>query len=582
MSTTTRHPILTQHFDSSDVAFAQIEKEIATLQEGIRALLAFRNTFTPTYRLPPEILTRVFSFVRHVPKHNEREPNLQKLVQWITVTHVSQHWRNVAVGSPSLWSFICNSYPKHITQEWLRRAKDASLSLYWHQTPLSDPELVSRSLFRTCHLSLDLASIPWNSLLPHLTSPAPLLESLAIAISYGHPKPSAIPDNIFSGTTPHLRRLQLQGCTIDIRCSSLFRDLTWLEIWDPVQKFDTTDVLEVLRKLPRLLFIILCGVLDNSAALVSPDFGIVALNSLGSLSIHGESFDKHLDILSHLSIPTSSTVFFHASCSHRQKGDVVTALFDFLSVHQSARQASSTVLVDSIDLRCFATSFVLELNLNCTKPGYVDGLLRFSLSGGWDYPLMPDTPKVATLFSYLPLAALSSFQTNFSLAMGTWSRIFGALPELKRISVVGEGADNVLSVIINDFKSKCPPGYAADWERKRRKEKKGKVESGGHEIAQAALASSSHLFTWDPIFPKLEYLVLDKSDHFTRSVEDLVAVLCARKEFDKGIKRIEVLGCPDVDDDILNGLKDIVDVDWDGWTRSVLNMEPRKQLSPVD
>ncbi|TFK63445.1 hypothetical protein BDN72DRAFT_963916 [Pluteus cervinus] len=557
MSTTTHHPILTQHFDSSDVAFAQIEKEIAALQEGIRALLGFRNTFTPTYRLPPEILTRVFSFVRYVPQVDESQAK-KKLLRWIAVTHVSQHWRNVAIGSPSLWSCICSSYPKRIAEEWLQRSKDAALSFNWQGTPSLDPQLVSTSLFRTRDLALDLTLNGWKTLLPLLTPSAPLLESLIISFT-NNPPPSPIPENLFSGITPRLRHLELRGCNIDIN-SSLFMDLTSLELRKPRHKFPTTDVLNILSKLPRLVSVVLCSVLDQSADLASPNVDIVALNSLKLLYIQGESFDRDLDLLSHLSFPTNSTVYFY---SNSWKGDVVTALSDFLSVHKAVRQASSTIRISSIELQCSDSTLTLYLNLGRVEPGYVAGLLKLVLGGRWDHPSLPDTPKIATLFSYLPLTALYSFETNFSLAMGTWSRIFGALPKLKHISVVGEGADNVLSVIINDFKSKCPPGYGAELERKRRK---GQVQSGGHEMVQATSASSS--FTWDPIFPKLESLGLDQSEYFTHLVEDLVAVLRARKKVDKGIKKIEVMGCRDVDDDIVNGLEDIVDVDWDGWTGS--------------
>ncbi|TFK65489.1 hypothetical protein BDN72DRAFT_773311, partial [Pluteus cervinus] len=121
------HPVLTQHFDTSDIAFTKIDKEIAALRETIRALHAFRNTFTAVYRLPPEILTRVFSFVQRI--RADFYSNTPTPLEWVNVTYVSQHWRNVAVGSPTLWSHISSAYPKCAAEEFLWRSKEAPLSI---------------------------------------------------------------------------------------------------------------------------------------------------------------------------------------------------------------------------------------------------------------------------------------------------------------------------------------------------------------------------------------------------------------------------------------------------------------------
>ncbi|TFK58923.1 hypothetical protein BDN72DRAFT_806305, partial [Pluteus cervinus] len=114
------YPVLAQHFDTSEVAFQKIDEEIAALRESIRALSTFRNTFTPVYRLPPEILTRIFSFLGNSPVKN---PSFI----WIVATRVSQHWRNVALTSPGLWSHISSSYPKRIREELLDLSKAAPL-----------------------------------------------------------------------------------------------------------------------------------------------------------------------------------------------------------------------------------------------------------------------------------------------------------------------------------------------------------------------------------------------------------------------------------------------------------------------
>ncbi|TFK59293.1 hypothetical protein BDN72DRAFT_865271, partial [Pluteus cervinus] len=135
----TIHPIFTQHFDTNDIALAKIDHEIAILRESIRVLHAFRNTFTPVYSLPPEILTRIFSFMEDVPSiPAERRALVRRRARpfvpfgWQIAIRVSQHWRNVALGSPSLWAHISSVYPKRITEELLKLSKAVPLTMQWH------------------------------------------------------------------------------------------------------------------------------------------------------------------------------------------------------------------------------------------------------------------------------------------------------------------------------------------------------------------------------------------------------------------------------------------------------------------
>ncbi|TFK63451.1 hypothetical protein BDN72DRAFT_775890, partial [Pluteus cervinus] len=115
---------MTEQFDTSEAAFAKIDQGIVALRESIRTLHAFRNTFTPVYRLPPEVLARMFYFVQQVPK---QERFSRKNLKWIVVTHVSQHWRDAAIGCPTLWSHISSAYPKLVAHELLHRSKAAPL-----------------------------------------------------------------------------------------------------------------------------------------------------------------------------------------------------------------------------------------------------------------------------------------------------------------------------------------------------------------------------------------------------------------------------------------------------------------------
>ncbi|TFK67127.1 hypothetical protein BDN72DRAFT_843438 [Pluteus cervinus] len=565
------HPILTQRFDTSDIAFTKIDKELAALRDTIRALHAFRNTFTPVYRLPPEILTRIFSFVRHVPKpafySNRATP-----LEWVDVTRVSQHWRNVAIGSPTLWSHISSTYPKRLAEEFLQRSKAAPLSIDMRGPGSQDADqFITPSLFRIRELTLGLSSASWIGLSRNLSSPAPLLESLSIMITDNvkQSTSSTISDTTFAGTTPRLRFLELTGCSVDIN-SSIFSDLNALDLCNPPQKLLVTDLLTCLRNLPRLTSLVLTEVLVTGAPLASSNLDTIVLASLASLAIRGGSFAQDLDILSHLSFPANTTLRFY---SITPTGEGLPSLSEFLRVHKASRlQESSQPLQASLDLRCSWNLLRLFIHAECNESESVDSLLTFELVGQWGGMVeMPDQTETATLFSYLSLPSLTTFSTNCNIGVETWTNIFGPLPKLQHVSASGFRAINLLSAIVADFKARSPPSS----ERKQKKpntrgRKKGKgSRSGGKQGSQVASTSNSQAVDWEPIFPQLETLELEKMT-FPEPVTDLVAALSARKMVGKEIKSISVLECLNLGDEVLDALDGCVgEISWDGYTGSV-------------
>ncbi|TFK63446.1 hypothetical protein BDN72DRAFT_847612 [Pluteus cervinus] len=454
MPTTPPHPILTQHFNNSRTALAKIDEEVAALRESIRALLAFRNTFTPAYRLPPEVLTHIFSYIQQATLHFYDPSSRNKAPRCLRASQVSQHWRNVALGSPGLWSCIYNTYPKCILEMWLERSKCAPLSVELLLTSSSDVSFVSSSLFRTRSLTVrHRESTPWNADLPDLAFPAPLLESLVLDADHrwSSRSVSVIPDNIFAGIVPALRHLEVAGCAVNPN-SCIFADLTSLILKNSnlSGELTSTDLLGILRRLPRLISLVLSGVL-RSDSLAPLNVEKIALSSLQSLSISGSALDQDLGILSNLSFPATATLDFH---SFTRSGDVVTALSDFLSANKAARQPSlDDILVDRIHLEHFHTTISLHMNVGCKEPGHITDLMKFQLGGPWHHTLeLPDTPEAETIISYLPLDALRSFETNFVLGVGIWTNAFRRATVLKEVAVVGYRAESILEAIVDDFK----------------------------------------------------------------------------------------------------------------------------------
>ncbi|KAF8183645.1 hypothetical protein BJ912DRAFT_544040 [Pholiota molesta] len=69
---------------------------------AIVALKVQQNALAPVSRLPPEILCRIFTMVKtQVQTYSFRKA--PAFLKWIEVTHVSSHWRRVAINFLNLW-----------------------------------------------------------------------------------------------------------------------------------------------------------------------------------------------------------------------------------------------------------------------------------------------------------------------------------------------------------------------------------------------------------------------------------------------------------------------------------------------
>ncbi|TFK67954.1 hypothetical protein BDN72DRAFT_842445 [Pluteus cervinus] len=530
----TTHPILRQHFDTNDIAFAKIDHEITVLQESIRALYAFRNTFTPVYSLPPEVLARIFALIGYIPtppvgrRTLLRQTRTSPSFHWLVAIRVSQHWRNVALGSPSLWAHISSTYPRPVIERLLQLSKTIPLTVYVsHNSPRS-AHFIKATLFRIRKLKL-ITDIPiWNRFWSNLSSPAPLLESLKVSISGGRSQPlPIISDSTFAGTTPLLRRLELTGGAVDVT-SSLLTNLTSLKLNALFQKMSASSLLTVLRGLPHLTYLALTDVLHPD--IVASGSSNVSLPNLESFWFSGQLFSQDVNFLSYLSIPARSTLRFSSDAS---TGGAITTLSNFLRVQKAARLSdSSPPLLDSLELYSSYRKISLVINAGHRESSDAPDLVGLELAGReWRGTLeLSNNSETATLLSYLPLSSLTSFTTNCNIHVDTWINIFGSLPSLKHISASRLHACTILSAIIKDFRDR---------------------------------ASNAQLTNF-VIFPRLETIELQDT-HFMGILEDLVKALQAWKNVGRGLKTLGIKECSSMDGSTYEKLCHCVDsVMWDG------------------
>ncbi|KAI0040247.1 hypothetical protein FA95DRAFT_1650377, partial [Auriscalpium vulgare] len=144
-----------------------VERRLAELQEILDSEPPHirrrrRNQLLPVSRLPPEILTEVFSYLARSasPAHPWALSPLTLNRSWIAVTYVCGHWRETALRSRGLWTDITSQYGVPWFMNMIARAKNMQLSVTipsWPADRLDEDcikALLIKHLPRTRELSL--------------------------------------------------------------------------------------------------------------------------------------------------------------------------------------------------------------------------------------------------------------------------------------------------------------------------------------------------------------------------------------------------------------------------------------------
>ncbi|TEB25940.1 hypothetical protein FA13DRAFT_1122238 [Coprinellus micaceus] len=161
--------------------------------------------------LPVEILLQIFTLhsasLMRAPGASQNRRSLARI--WIA--HVCQRWREIALEENKLWSNLLFVTPE-ITELMLSRAGSAPLAITMGQVDSTSraqalSDILSRHLHRVC--SLEIGDIPYTQpdFLHLLTTPAPILETLALRSKYsGSQMPYRLLD---CGNAPALKHLEI-------------------------------------------------------------------------------------------------------------------------------------------------------------------------------------------------------------------------------------------------------------------------------------------------------------------------------------------------------------------------------------
>ncbi|KAI1793460.1 hypothetical protein LXA43DRAFT_1000840 [Ganoderma leucocontextum] len=436
------------------------ETVLHDIDVSLRAILDMKtrlNTLTAIGRLPEELLAEILiTFVqehyhpthRDYPVYSNHPPP-----QWIKLTHVCRHWRNIALDTVRLWSHIYLTRADALA-EFLTRSKAAPLHIdlrYNHSNTsrnISSLDLIPPVSLRIRSLSVDAEILRVQAFCKQLTRPLEHLEKLALSSPLPHfgfyGPPPAVPFFQTEGLTPRLSHLEL--VRLPFRWTDpIFRSsLTTLKVTSPQRNprhrdrpdvGTTTELLDILERIaPRLEVLHLNGALPtpNSQDLgPPPPPRSLSFPSLRSLRLCGPTYDCANLFSQFSSMDQIASLHLRGSSGSRGMKDLIRSL----SNHLSTRPLVAV---------CFGSScrsFDIDILGWQTTDVSSDAPIRLmfcGLHGAGEEDAMPmfvrESPPLFSRLEYLKLVNGISYKLK-------WRDLFSLTPQVRTLAFHGHPFD---------------------------------------------------------------------------------------------------------------------------------------------
>ncbi|KDQ17408.1 hypothetical protein BOTBODRAFT_144238 [Botryobasidium botryosum FD-172 SS1] len=198
------------------LAFNAIKVHTTSVLEAGRV---HRNQYVLIYRLPNEVLARIFELtVKKEPSQSFSDIAHSGSKSPMVIASVSKRWREVALNNPRMWSIIDADSPRTASL-FMERSRSVPLDCYLraksHLRKIVLPQ-IHRVRFLQVHFMY------WDDASQFL-APAPRLEELD-ARGY------APNSTLFGGATPRLRRMCLTGSISIQLTAAIYAGLTRLSL----------------------------------------------------------------------------------------------------------------------------------------------------------------------------------------------------------------------------------------------------------------------------------------------------------------------------------------------------------------
>ncbi|KAF9490885.1 hypothetical protein BDN71DRAFT_143151 [Pleurotus eryngii] len=165
-----------------DLKIQSLRLRIAQINDEIRSLEEYRNNrYLPVSKLPPDVLSTILESIAMTIVEDDLEPPYSDL---LSATQVCRLWRQVALDSPRIWSFMYCSATPRLVDLFLDRSKSAPLHLIdsssGDNVPVNALNILNH-LHRLKEINLVDCEDDWFSRI--ISQGAPQLESLSLEAS---------------------------------------------------------------------------------------------------------------------------------------------------------------------------------------------------------------------------------------------------------------------------------------------------------------------------------------------------------------------------------------------------------------
>ncbi|KAF9522309.1 hypothetical protein CPB83DRAFT_911417 [Crepidotus variabilis] len=222
------------------------------IDEKIRQLKAQRNLLSPVSKIPPEVLGQIFTRVTEYTMASHLKPTIR-----FNFSFVSQHWRNVAISTPQIWTVLSEDYLTW-SRVMLERSKTADLVVHvdiQRGYGRSEYSISRKSEFlqhvfekhasRIVHLSVES-----NRDIPNFPPLTPRLQILYLSFEGSRTDPLHFPTYLLSASP--LVELRVEGYKVDWKLFSFPALKTLILMFVRSEPSSALDFIKALQRTPQL------------------------------------------------------------------------------------------------------------------------------------------------------------------------------------------------------------------------------------------------------------------------------------------------------------------------------------------
>ncbi|KJA15237.1 hypothetical protein HYPSUDRAFT_48554 [Hypholoma sublateritium FD-334 SS-4] len=424
-----------------------IDKAIEEHLAAVQVLRYQRNCLASISQLPPEILSRIFSWAKFPLRTYSWQPH--NPLAWIKITHVSTHWRSVAMNTPMLWDDPPPENGPWVV-EMLKRSKAVGLTV---STDLSTREsrkaaglmaILRQDGARLQHLALTNMTFECWKVLKSLPVSAPRLEILSLSSRL----PGRGPDNIHIPKTvlnnaDSLRQLELSGCNVHWHCFPL-SNITHLKLRNIActARPTWTQFIDALAKMSKLESLDIESILDPTVNFTASDTssGPIYFSLLQRLTVESPTTEVEM-FFERVAFPPSAVVHVRGIPQSHPISEISAVISSIARLYSSQEFLILTLrdrdsefnLPDSVRFQLFPKVSKRLNDINAKAVAKALLTLEFVTSGGQVTidEIVPEIFKNGLPLDKVSHAELAADITDPDTLMYT----FGNLPALSHVGI---------------------------------------------------------------------------------------------------------------------------------------------------